>query len=403
MIDPTWIPGAAASGFGSDHLPYGRVRRGSSTALATRVGDHLIDLAGVSVGTRWEGLLGRPDLTVLLDSGPETWSAVREWLRMLVTDPAQRPLTEAHLSPLADADLVLPLEIGDYTDFYASEHHAANVGRMYRPDSPPLLPNWKHLPISYHGRAGTVIPSGSHIPRPQGQFLEAPGGDPVFGLTRKLDIEAELGFVVGGASRRGHPVPIAECERHLFGVVGLNDWSARDIQAWEYVPLGPNLGKSFATSISAWITPWECLKHARIPLPAQDPVPLPHLWAGTLTGLDIKVSIVINGETVSTPPYATMYWSPTQMLAHLTSNGASIRSGDLFGSGTISGSERDQRGSLLELSWNGTQPWGRSARTFLEDGDEVVLEYVCDGEFGPITLGEVRGRIESGSVSRSES
>jgi len=239
-----------------------------------------------------------------------------------------------------------------------------------------------------------VAPSGTPIVRPSGQRKAPDDAAPTYGPSRRLDIEAELGFVVGVGSRLGEPVLHDSFRDHVFGVVGLNDWSARDIQAWEYVPLGPFLGKSFATTISAWVTPMAALENAWTELPDQDPRPLDYLAPDRARGLDIDVEVVLNGEVVSRPPYRAMYWGPAQMLAHLTVNGASLRTGDLFGSGTISGAEPGQRGSFLELSWGGAEPFA-GGRTFLEDGDEVVLRYSAPGiDGGRITLGEVAGRIE---------
>ena len=393
MTDPTWVPGAAGSGFGSDHLPFGRFRRTGETRTraGVRVGDRVLDLTGLP-GPHSEAF-ATGDLTAFLAAGRARWTAVREELRDLLTDPARTADTLPHLLDLDEVTMLLPVDVGDYVDFYASIDHATNVGRMFRPDGEPLTPNWRHLPISYHGRSGTVVPSGTPVTRPDGQYLD--GGELAFGPSRRLDIEAELGFVVGVPSELGDPIPIAAFDEHVFGVVGLNDWSARDIQAWEYVPLGPHLGKSFATTISCWITPLDALRSARFPIAPQEPAPLDHLSGTPLTGLDIEIDVRIGGEIVSRPPYRTMYWSPEQMLAHLTSNGASVRTGDLFGSGTISGPLREQRGSLLELSWNGAEPWeaGGRARTFLEDGDEVVLEYRAPGEYGPLTLGTVSGTV----------
>jgi fumarylacetoacetase len=292
--------------------------------------------------------------------------------------------------------MLLPFTVGDYVDFYASEHHASNVGRMFRPDQEPLLPNWKNLPVGYHGRSGTVVVSGTDVVRPCGQRKAPSDERPTYGPSQRLDIEAELGFVVGVPSAIGERVATADFARHTFGVVGLNDWSARDIQAWEYVPLGPFLGKSFATSISAWVTPLAALDAAWTDLPGQDPEVLDYLRVDDPAGLDIEVEVVLDGEVIARPPYRTMYWSPAQMLAHTTVNGASVRTGDLWGSGTISGPERDQRGSLLELCWGGKEPFtvaGRE-RTFLEDGDEVTLRYTAPGTGGGrISLGEVTGRI----------
>jgi fumarylacetoacetase len=320
------------------------------------------------------------------------WDSIRTWLVGLLTDETERDLVEPHLVPLDEVELRMPFAVGDYVDFYASLDHASNVGRIFRPDGEALLPNWRHLPVGYHGRGGTVVPSGTPVIRPSGQRKGEDG--PVFGPSTRLDIEAELGFVIGTGTGLGVRVPTEAFADHVFGVVGLNDWSARDIQAWEYVPLGPFLGKSFATSVSAWVTPLTALDAAWTDLPGQQPEPLPYLAPGATRGLDIDVEVVLNGEVVSRPPYRTMYWSPAQMLAHLTVNGASTRPGDLFASGTISGPEPDQRGSFLELSWGGKEPM-TDGRTFLEDGDEVVLRYSAPGTSGGrIALGDVVGRVE---------
>ncbi|MCW2765995.1 MAG: fumarylacetoacetate hydrolase [Nocardioides sp.] len=376
------------SGFGIDHLPYGVFSvDGGERRVGVRFENTVVDLHAAT--GRPEFLA--PSLNAFLALGPEVWRQTREEVAGLVE-------TGVASSPLAEVALHLPIEVADYVDFYASEHHAANVGRIFRPDQQPLLPNWKHLPVGYHGRAGTVVVSGTDVVRPSGQRAStgsttAGPPAPTYGPSRRLDIEAELGFVVGAPSELGSRVPYDAFAEHVFGVVGLNDWSARDIQAWEYVPLGPFLGKSFATSISHWVTPLAALDAAWCALPDQDPTPLPYLGPGRVRGLDIDVEVVLNGEVVSRPPYRTMYWSPQQMLAHLTVNGASLRTGDLFGSGTISGPEAGERGSFLELSWGGQEPFG-DGRTFLEDGDEVALRYSAPGTGGGrISLGDVTGRI----------
>jgi fumarylacetoacetase len=374
-------------GFGLDHLPYGVYAVGAGAPrVGVRLGDAVLDVATV----RPE--LDRPTLNDFMALGPDAWAETRAEIAELAAADGL-PAT-----PLADARLSLPFAVGDYVDFYASLDHASNVGRIFRPDQEPLLPNWRHLPVGYHGRGGTVVVSGTPVVRPCGQ-RKAPTEDvPTYGPSRRLDIEAELGFVVGAGSERGSRVAVGDLADHVFGVVGLNDWSARDIQAWEYVPLGPFLGKSFATSVSAWVTPLAALDAAWCDLPGQDPAPLEYLAPTGSTdgrqGLDLDVEVVLNGEVVSRPPYRTMYWSPAQMLAHLTVNGASTRPGDLFASGTISGPDPDTRGSFLELSWGGKEPFG-DGRTFLEDGDEVTLRYAGPGTGGGrITLGEVTGRIE---------
>jgi fumarylacetoacetase len=397
-LNGSWVEGAAGSGFDVDHLPYGVFSRDSEPPrVGVRIGASVLDLAPLAA-TAYDahaGLFAEPTLNAFLAAGPEAWSLTRAWLQDVLSDPASETVVGPHLVPIDEVSLHLAFEVADYVDFYASLDHASNVGRILRPDSEPLLPNWRHLPVGYHGRAGTVVVTGTEVRRPSGQ-RKAPAEDaPSFGPSRRLDIEAELGFVVGVPSTMGSAVPVNALAEHVFGVVGLNDWSARDIQGWEYVPLGPFLGKSFATSVSAWVTPLAALTEARCRLPGQDPVPLEHLRVEEPAGFDIDVEVELNGEVVARPPYSSMYWSPAQMLAHLTSNGASLRTGDLFASGTISGPTREERGSLLELSWGGTEPFVAAGeqRTFLEDGDEVVLRYSAPGELGRITLGEVRGRI----------
>jgi fumarylacetoacetase len=391
----TWVAGAAGSGYDVDHLPYGVfARSGSAPRVGVRVGGQVLDLAAVAPAEHGE-LVADGTLDPLLAAGPAVWADLRGWLRRTFEDPAAEPEVSAHLLPAGDVDMRMPFTVADYVDFYASLHHASNVGRIFRPDAEPLTPNWRHLPIGYHGRAGTVVVSGTGVRRPLGQRRPPDADSPVFGPSTRLDIEAELGFVVGVPTPLGDAVPTSGFAAHVFGVVGLNDWSARDIQAWEYVPLGPFLGKSFATSVSAWVTPLSALAGARTALPGQDPPPLPYLRVAEPAGYDISVEVELNGHVVARPPYSAMYWSPAQMLAHLTVNGASLRTGDLFASGTISGPGRDQRGSLLELSWGGREPFpaGDRPTTFLEDGDEVVLRYSAPGELGRLSLGEVRGRV----------
>lgn len=395
----SWVEGAAGSGFDVDHLPYGVfARSGEHPRVAVRIGDFVLDLSIVAAADMVDthALYDQPTLNPFMAAGPAVWDSTRAWITGLLTDETERDLVEPALSPIDSVRMLMPFEVGDYVDFYASEHHASNVGRIFRPDSEPLLPNWKHLPVGYHGRSGTVVVSGTDVVRPSGQ-RKAPTEDrPSYGPSQRLDIEAELGFVVGVPSAMGDRVATADFARHTFGVVGLNDWSARDIQAWEYVPLGPFLGKSFATSISAWVTPLAALDAAWTDLPDQDPEVLDYLAVDGPAGLDIEVEVLLDGEVVARPPYRAMYWAPAQMLAHTTVNGASLRTGDLWASGTISGPEPDQRGSLLELSWGGKEPFtaGGRDRTFLEDGDEVVLRYTAPGTGGGrISLGEVAGRI----------
>jgi fumarylacetoacetase len=366
--------------------------------VGVRIGGQVVDLAPFAEAERPDlaHLFSAPTLNPLLAAGHGTWQAVRAWLQALLTDSTAADPLARHLRPVSAVQMAMPFEVADYVDFYCSIDHATNVGRIFRPDGEPLTPNWRHLPIGYHGRSGTVVVSGTDVVRPHGQRRPRGSDEVLFGPSTRLDIEAELGFVVGSPSQLGTPVPTRDFGEHVFGVTLLNDWSARDIQAWEYVPLGPFLGKSFATSISPWVTPLSALRRARVPLPGQDPAPLPYLQVEEPAGYEIDVEVELNGTIVSRPPYRSMYWSPAQMLAHMTVNGASLRTGDLYASGTISGPERDQRGSFLELSWGGSEPFavGDATRTFLEDGDSVTLRASAPGEgSGRITLGEVTGRI----------
>ena len=397
----TWLDIAAGHPFGIQTLPYGSVQLPDGPRVGVAVGEHVLDLTAASAVLLPEraGLFTGGTLDGLLAAGPRAWAEVRAAITTWLTDEGFRDRVEPLLVPAADATPRLPFTVADYVDFYASEQHAANLGRMFRPDAPePLTPNWKHLPIGYHGRAGTVVVSGTPVVRPSGQ-RRTPDGEVVFGPSVRLDIEAELGFVVGTPSVPGVPVALADLERHVFGACLVNDWSARDIQAWEYVPLGPFLGKSFATSVSAWVVPLAALRAARVAPPPRDPRPLPYLddTAAEPWGLDIELEVALNGHVLSRPPFAGMYWTPAQQLAHMTVNGAGLRTGDLFASGTVSGSRPDQRGSLIELSWNGAEPItlpGGAARTFLQDGDEVVITGSALGPGGTrVGFGEVRGRV----------
>ncbi|MER6097922.1 fumarylacetoacetase [Streptomyces sp. NPDC001728] len=390
--------------FGPHNLPYGVFSTADEPGrrrLGVRIGGHVLDAgaAAHALGSPYAALLDRPSLNPLLAAGRTAWRDVRRALTAWVTVPAHRADIEPLLHPLDAVTLHLPYEVADYVDFYASEHHATNVGKIFRPDGDALTPNWKHLPIGYHGRAGTVVVSGTDVVRPSGQRKAPADAAPVFGPSVKLDIEAEVGFLVGAPSELGASVPLADFREHVFGLTLLNDWSARDVQAWEYVPLGPFLGKSFQTSVSAWVTPLEALDAARTAPPARDFPLLPYLDDAAEEepgGFDLRITVEINGEVVAEPPFSTMYWTAAQQLAHMTVNGASLRTGDLYGSGTVSGPEVDQRGSLLELTWNGRDALDLAGgkRTFLEDGDEVVLTAWAPGPDGTrVALGEVRGRI----------
>ncbi|MFI7021256.1 fumarylacetoacetase [Micromonospora sp. NPDC049900] len=393
----SWVTGAESSGYGVHHLPYGVFRVGSGEPrIGVRVGDLVLDLAGAEEAglVLAGGALRQPTLNAFLALGRPQWTAARQRITELLTEETHRATVEPLLVSLAEVTMELPFEVADYVDFYSSEHHASNVGLIFRPGQPPLLPNWKHLPIGYHGRAGTVVVSGTPVVRPHGQ-RPGPQG-PVYGASARLDIEAEVGFVVGVPSPLGRRVAAADFADHVFGVVLVNDWSARDIQAWEYQPLGPFLGKSFATSVAAWITPLDALRHAFVPAPEQDPPVVDYLREESRLGLDLRLTVHWNGEAVSEPPFAGMYWTPAQQLAHLTVNGASLRTGDLYASGTVSGPQRDQVGSFLELTWGGTEPVvvGGAERTFLADGDTVTITATAPGPDGStIELGAVTGTV----------
>jgi fumarylacetoacetase len=333
--------------------------------LLWRDGDEAVELSGLG------GVFAQPTLNPLLAEGRAAWEEAIAAARA----------HDGPRVPLSEAGLHLPFAVADYVDFYSSLEHATNLGRMFRPDQEPLLPNWRWLPVAYHGRAGSVVVSGTDGGRPQGQRKAPNEGAPTFGPSRRLDFELELGFVVGVPTELGERVPVDAFADHVFGVVLVNDWSARDIQAWEYVPLGPNLGKSFQTSMSAWVTPLVLLEDARVEGPPQEPPPLAHLAGGRDWGLDIVLEVELNGETLSRGNARTLYWTLPQQLAHATSNGASLRTGDLMASGTISGPEPGSEGSMIELF--------RGER-FLEDGDELVLRgRAANG----VELGEVRGRV----------
>ena len=331
----SWVDVPEGSPFTVDNLPYGVFSTpGSRSRVGVAIGDQVFDLAAA-----WEDeVFAAPSLNRFMAGGPARWRDARDRLVSLFGASEDTTGAARHLVPVRHVTLHLPFEVADYVDFYSSLHHARNAGRIFRPGADPLPPNWRHLPVGYHGRAGTVVVSGTPIVRPSGQRL-APEGAPVYGPSERLDIEAEVGFVIGAPSRLGQRVSTDEFADHVFGVVLVNDWSARDLQAWESQPLGPFTGKSFATSISPWVVPLDALEAARLPAPPQDPVPLPYLADRQGWALDLALEVALNGEVISRPPYASMYWTAAQQMAHLTVNGASLRPGDLFASGTVSGPE----------------------------------------------------------------
>jgi fumarylacetoacetase len=397
-----WVDVPDGSGFGLENLPYGVFSRGRSSGrrVGVRVGDRILDLERAASAMRapFASLAAQPSLNRLMAAGPRVWMEVRVALTGWLSDPSLQQTLAPHLVGLGEVELHLPFEVADYVDFYSSEHHATNVGRIFRPGQAPLQPNWKYLPVGYHGRTGTVAVSGTPVVRPAGQRKPPEAATPVFGPSTRLDFEVEVGFVVGMGSRLGTRVPLAAFPEHVFGVVLVNDWSARDIQPWETVPLGPFASKSFLTSVSPWVVPLAALEAARAAPPPHDPPPLPYLddrghpWA-----LDLRLEVQLNRHVVSRPRFARMYWTAAQQLAHLTVNGASLRTGDLYASGTVSGPERGERGCLLELTWGGQEPLelpDASSRTFLEDGDEVTITATAPGPDGTtIGFGEVSGQV----------
>jgi fumarylacetoacetase len=389
--------------FGLGTLPYGSFStadRPAEPRAGVAIGDQVLDLSAATARLLpgRARLFSSGKLDAFLAAGDGVWAQIRADIVSWLSGVAYRVAVEDLLVPASAATMHLPFAVADYVDFYASEHHASNVGRIFRPDAAePLTTNWRHLPIGYHGQAGTVIVSGTPIRRPCGQSRPDLSRGPEFGPSARLDFEAELGFVVGVPSQPGEPVPAARFAEHVFGVCLVNDWSARDIQSWEMVPLGPFLGKSFGTTVSPWIVPLAALEHARIRPPSRDTSLLPYLTETADWGLDIEYAVQINGHVVSRPPYASMHWSPAQLLAHLTVNGATLRTGDLYASGTVSGPRADQRGSLIELAWNGQQPISLpdgTERGWLQDGDEVTISATARGADGArVGLGEARGQV----------
>lgn len=407
-LDPaltSWVPVTQESDFPVQNLPFGVFSTGGDRRCAVAIGEHLIDLVVIQSSGLLDDL-GLPDhvfatgtLNDYLLLGKDTWVNVRRRLSQLLAEEGAglAAIAGSALIPQSHAAMHLPVRIGDFVDFYSSAYHATNVGRLFRPDDEPLLPNWRYLPVAYHGRASTVSVSGTPLRRPSGQ-LPRPGG-PVFRPTEKLDFELEMAFVTGPSNFGGDPIEVAEAESHIFGLMLLNDWSARDIQAWEYRPLGPFNGKSFATTTAPWIVQLEALANSRVPQPEQNPEPLPHLSATTSAGFDIALSVDLNGNRVSNSNFRHMYWTVAQQLAHVTSNRTVINPGDLYGSGTISGPTPDSLGCLLEITRNGTDPLtlnDSTQRTYLLDGDEVVIRGHAGGtNTARIGFGEIRTTIRS--------
>ncbi len=412
MAVRSWLPSANLpdTDFPLDNLPLGVFRGAKEPRIGVAIGDQILDLHA----SQREGLLNAldacvqaaclaPSLNELFALGRGALSALRREVMGVLGERASRPQSSgALLVPQNGTPMMLPCDIGDYTDFYASIHHAANVGAMFRPDN-PLLPNYKWVPIGYHGRASSIVVSGTSFRRPQGQTREDANAPPLFGPTKRLDYEMEVGTVIAGGNQPGQPIPIAEAESHIAGLCLVNDWSARDIQTWEYQPLGPFLAKNFATSMSPWIVTLDALEPYRVPLtrPPGDPEPLPYLSGGT--GFDITLEVWLRTAKMSEPvrlsrgSFRDMYWTVAQLVTHHASNGCNLRPGDLLASGTVSGQAKESRGCLLELTSRGSEPISLPSgetRRFLEDGDEVIMRGWCRRDGLPrIGFGECRGTV----------
>lgn len=422
-MDPThnprlrsFVPVAAESHFPIQNLPYGVFRRDAQEQprVGVAIGDMILDLALLEArgffadtGSGEASVFRRPSLNRLMALGRPAWREARSIIsRLLSAEEAtlrdDQELRRSALVPMQTAELFLPAEIGDYTDFYSSREHATNVGTMFRGKDNALPPNYLWMPVGYHGRASSVVLSGTDLYRPCGQTRSDDAGAPVFGPSRMVDFELEMGFFVGPGNALGRPIPAAESPEHIFGMVLVNDWSARDIQKWEYVPLGPFLAKNFGTSISPWVVTAEALEPFRCAGPAQDPPPLPYLRTAGDQAYDVHLEVGLQSAAMDRPQvicrsnFRYLYWNMCQQLAHHTATGCNVRPGDLMASGTISGPTPDSYGSLLELAWRGERPiqlGDGKMRKFIADGDRVTMTGWCQGDGYRVGFGEVTGRI----------
>src|SRR5262245_57701491 len=411
-----FVPVAADSHFPLQNLPYGvfRPRAGGQPRVGVALGDWVVDLSALAgsgllntPALRGESVFDRGSLNAFAALGRPAWREVRARLTQLLSadEPTLRDdaaLRSRVLVPMADCEMLLPVEIGDYTDFYSSREHATNVGIMMRGPANALQPNWLHLPVAYHGRASSVVVSGTDLHRPLGQTKADDEPAPTFGPRRSVDFELAMAFLVGPGNRLGEPLSVERAAEHTLGMVLLNDWSARDIQRWEYVPLGPFLAKNFGTSISPWVVTLDVLEPFRVASPKQDPEPLPYLRSPGDWSYDVQLEVWLQGEKMERPQRICrsnarhLYWNVCQQLAHHTVNGCNLRPGDLLASGTISGPTPDSYGSLLELAWKGTKPLtfpDGEKRVFLQDGDRVTMTGWCQGKGYRVGFGEVTGRI----------
>ncbi|XP_076143478.1 fumarylacetoacetase [Alosa pseudoharengus] len=403
------------SDFSFHNLPYGVFSTVDNPRhrIGAGIGDQILDLSAIKhlfngpVLSKHQNVFDQPTLNAFMNLGYDAWREARRYLQKLLSANESTLRDDVSLRSRAfvhqtSAVMHLPAEIGDYTDFYSSKDHATNVGIMFRGKENALMPNWLRLPVGYHGRASSVVVSGTPIRRPSGQMRPDPTKPPVFGPSKQLDIELEMAFFVGAGNTLGEPIPIEKAHEHIFGMVLMNDWSARDIQAWEYVPLGPFLGKNFGTTISPWVVPMEALLPFVEPNAVQDPEPLPYLRHDDAYTFNINLFVSVKGEamreasTICKSNFKYMYWTMKQQLAHHTVNGCNVRPGDLLASGTISGPEPESFGSMLELSWRGSKSidlGSGESRTFLKDGDEVTITGYCQGRGYRVGFGPCRGVV----------
>ncbi|XP_003388584.1 PREDICTED: fumarylacetoacetase-like [Amphimedon queenslandica] len=412
----SFIPVAPGCHFPIQNLPYGIFSTASNNTprVGVAIGDQICDLSQVSSyftgpllgGERAATIFNESSLNSFMSLGRPAWSEARSTLQRLLSanEGALRdnPLRNTAFVPMSEAAMYLPANIGDYTDFYSSKEHATNVGTMFRGPENALMPNWLHLPVGYHGRASSVVVSGTPIRRPNGQTRPDPDKPPVFGPCKLMDIELEMAYFIGPGNSQGDPIPVDKVDDHLFGMVLMNDWSARDIQKWEYVPLGPFLAKNLGTSISPWVVTMDALKPFICENPVQDPVPFPYLRHSDPFSFDINLEVGLKTASMSTPTnicksnFKYLYWTIKQQIAHHTITGCNLRPGDLIASGTISGKTPDSYGSMLELSWKGTKPIqleNGETRKFLQDGDEVVISGYCKAHDHLVGFGECTGTI----------
>ena len=409
----SWLQVREDSDFPIQNIPFGVfLTREDVITIGTRIGDTAIDLGALhQLGylrdiPLTDDIFLQDTLNDFISDGKKTWRAVRNRIAEIFdVQNTELQQNEAHkqiiLFALDEIEMQLPVQIGDYTDFYSSKEHATNVGKMFRDPENALLPNWLHIPVGYHGRSSTIIPSGTPIRRPYGQTLPKGAKTPVFGPSQRVDFELEMAFITTDANKLGEPIPIADAEEYIFGLVLFNDWSARDIQKWEYVPLGPFLGKSFASSISPWIVTLDALEPFRVDSPVQEPSPFPYLRQDGAGSFDIHLEVDLIPEsggsnTICRSNFRYMYWTMAQQLAHHTVNGCKVNSGDMMGSGTISGRTDDSFGSMLELAWMGSKPLtlkDGQTRTFIDDMDTDVLKGYCRNKGFRIGFGEVRSQL----------